>query len=309
MRANIFILFLALLFVSCEHKDLCYMHPHDKEVRILFDWSHIHEQNIPRTVKVILFPVGGSAYMEFDLPSEGGIINAPSGDYEIVSFNSDSYVNHMEYEDFSGDNNLVVCSVKSKVFPGKYMSPDFLCWAKMADGWTDLEDNHLVRMIPERKVAKVTYDIRGIDGIDKAKTFYGVFSGCSVEVDLHEGICVERKIEGMRHDVVINMDYKDNALQGSFWLLGGGFTHTKRESDEHMHFLTIYWEKKDGKFGCTTVDITEQVPCGNELGTTMEDFHIELVLDINITDEDGNEDGMFEPDVEDWEDIEVDIPL
>lgn len=309
MRTNIFILFLALLAVSCEHKDLCYMHPHDKEVRISFDWSRIQEQNIPRMVKVILFPVDGSAYMEFDLPPEGGIINAPGGDYDIVSFNSDSYVNHMEDVDFSDDNELVVCSAESRTFPGKYVSPDFLCWTKVTDGWTDLEDNHLVRMAPERKVAKVTYDIRGISGIDKAKAFYGVFSGCSVEVGLHDGICVERESEKVRHDIVINMDYKDNAFQGSFWLLGGGFTPTQRESDEHTHSLTIYWEKRNGKFGYTTVDITEQVPCDNKLGATMEDFHIELVLDIDITDEDGNEDGMFDPDVEDWEDIEVDIPL
>lgn len=35
MRSGIISMLLILLFASCEHKDLCYSHPHDKEVRIL----------------------------------------------------------------------------------------------------------------------------------------------------------------------------------------------------------------------------------------------------------------------------------
>ena len=53
MRSGIISMLLILLFASCEHKDLCYSHPHDKEVRILFDWSNIHVDNIPKVVAVI----------------------------------------------------------------------------------------------------------------------------------------------------------------------------------------------------------------------------------------------------------------
>lgn len=46
-----FILYILLLccavLTACEHKDLCYNHPHDKELRIRFDWSAIDKSTFP----------------------------------------------------------------------------------------------------------------------------------------------------------------------------------------------------------------------------------------------------------------------
>lgn len=32
---------LSMIFVSCEHKELCYSHPHSAKVSVVFDWSQM----------------------------------------------------------------------------------------------------------------------------------------------------------------------------------------------------------------------------------------------------------------------------
>lgn len=50
---------LALLaMTACEHKELCYEHPHVGFVRVLFDWSQLPGAN-PECMYVRFFPEGG----------------------------------------------------------------------------------------------------------------------------------------------------------------------------------------------------------------------------------------------------------
>ena len=55
-----FILYILLLccavLTACEHKDLCYNHPHDKELRIRFDWSAIDKKAHSQCGESDLFP-------------------------------------------------------------------------------------------------------------------------------------------------------------------------------------------------------------------------------------------------------------
>lgn len=58
--------------------------------------------------------------------------------------------------------------------------------------------------------------------------------------------------------------------------------------------------------------MTQQIHCENPIGLPMEDFSI--VVDLNLAHPDGGDDtddteGFFDPEVEGWEDIEIDIPL
>lgn len=42
-----------LLFIACEHKELCYSHPHFVSVRVTFDWSQIYNHEKPSGMRVI----------------------------------------------------------------------------------------------------------------------------------------------------------------------------------------------------------------------------------------------------------------
>ena len=45
-------------FSSCEHKDLCYHHPHTKTVRVEFDWRDAPDAN-PDGMCVFFYPLDG----------------------------------------------------------------------------------------------------------------------------------------------------------------------------------------------------------------------------------------------------------
>ena len=292
MRSGIISMLLILLFASCEHKDLCYSHPHDKEVRILFDWSNIHVDNIPKVVAVIFRNEETNTVAEFALPPEGGIVMIPDGAYEFTAY------------------NIATTPVSHKLKGKYYETPDFLCLENQKVVLTDFENTRLITAKPIRRTARVDYRINGIERLEKADAIYAVLSGCSAELELYTGCCVERHEDGIQHNIVFEVDKWKQ--QGWFYMFGGGFTPENRRTSEHVHILSIYAVYKDNKYKKLDIDVTQQIHCENPIGLPMEDFSI--VVDLNLAHPDGGDDtddteGFFDPEVEGWEDIEIDIPL
>lgn len=298
---------LFLLFASCEHKDLCYSHPHDKEVRILFDWSNIHKDNIPKVVAVIFRNEETNTVAEFALPPEGGKVMIPDGAYEFIAYNIGQYGNIFKE---TNAGRIATTPVSHKLKGKYYETSDFLCLENQRVMLTDSENTRLITAKPIRRTAKVDYRINGIERLEKADAVYAVLSGCSAELELYTGCCVERHEEGVRNFIVFEVDkWKQN---GWFYMFGGGFTPEKRRTSEHVHILSIYAVYKDNKYKKLDIDVTPQIRCENPIGLPMEDFSIIVDLDLAHPDEGDETDdteGFFDPEVEDWEDIEVDIPL
>lgn len=127
MRSGIISMLLILLFASCEHKDLCYSHPHDKEVRILFDWSNIHVDNIPKVVAVIFRNEETNTVAEFALPPEGGIVMIPDGAYEFTAYNIGQYGNIFKE---TNAGRIATTPVSHKLKGKYYETPDFFVFGK-----------------------------------------------------------------------------------------------------------------------------------------------------------------------------------
>lgn len=49
---------LSMIFVSCEHKELCYNHPHSTKVSVVFDWSQMPAAYAPGGMRVIFYILG-----------------------------------------------------------------------------------------------------------------------------------------------------------------------------------------------------------------------------------------------------------
>lgn len=298
---------LILLFASCEHKDLCYSHPHDKEVRILFDWSNIHVDNIPKVVAVIFRNEETNTVAEFALPPEGGIVMIPDGAYEFTAYNIGQYGNIFKE---TNAGRIATTPVSHKLKGKYYETPDFLCLENQKVVLTDFENTRLITAKPIRRTARVDYRINGIERLEKADAIYAVLSGCSAELELYTGCCVERHEDGIQHNIVFEVDKWKQ--QGWFYMFGCGFTPENRRTSEHVHILSIYAVYKDNKYKKLDIDVTQQIHCENPIGLPMEDFSI--VVDLNLAHPDGGDDtddteGFFDPEVEGWEDIEIDIPL
>ena len=58
---------LSMIVVSCEHKKLCYSHPHSAKVSVEFEWSQMPEAYSPGGMRVIFYPRNGGEEIVRDL--------------------------------------------------------------------------------------------------------------------------------------------------------------------------------------------------------------------------------------------------
>ena len=88
----------AWLLAGCEHKDLCYDHPHTAEVDVVFDWNYAPDAETNKEVESMclwFYPVdeAGNRTGEcqyYDLTGlKGGRIEIPTGRYQVLYYNSD----------------------------------------------------------------------------------------------------------------------------------------------------------------------------------------------------------------------------
>lgn len=51
IRFSLVFIFLWIGLTACEHKDLCYDHPHFATVRVIFDWTKISNHDKPEGMR------------------------------------------------------------------------------------------------------------------------------------------------------------------------------------------------------------------------------------------------------------------
>lgn len=79
IRFCLVFIFLWMGLTACEHKDLCYDHPHFATVRVVFDWTKISNHDKPEGMRVVFYPTDDeSNTWIFDFPGgEGGKWSSP----------------------------------------------------------------------------------------------------------------------------------------------------------------------------------------------------------------------------------------
>ena len=89
---------ISLSGISCEHKDLCYQHPHIATVQVEFDWSYAPDAERNNEVEGMclwFYPVGEGGTqtgtpMRYDLTGmKGGTVEIPVGRYQVLYYNND----------------------------------------------------------------------------------------------------------------------------------------------------------------------------------------------------------------------------
>ena len=83
IRFSLVFIFLWMGLTACEHKDLCYDHPHFATVRVVFDWTKISNHDKPEGMRVVFYPTDDeSNTWIFDFPGgEDGEVELPENDY------------------------------------------------------------------------------------------------------------------------------------------------------------------------------------------------------------------------------------
>lgn len=75
------------VLAACDHKDLCYDHPHAVPARINVDWSRFTQEQ-PTGMTVMLFPQdGGTPYTSLSNNTAYTDVNVPPDDYCVLVYN------------------------------------------------------------------------------------------------------------------------------------------------------------------------------------------------------------------------------
>ena len=98
MKRLFYLMALALLFTACEHKELCYLHPHTAQLLVEFDWSYAPDAERDNAVEGMclwFYPVDEEGTqtgepLRYDLAGmKGGTVEIPVGRYQILYYNND----------------------------------------------------------------------------------------------------------------------------------------------------------------------------------------------------------------------------
>lgn len=88
---------LMMFTTSCEHKDLCYHHPHMAKIYVEFNWQNAPDAN-PLGMCVFFYPEDGGDPVRADFSSRasgsravvGGEVTLKAGNYRIITYNNDT---------------------------------------------------------------------------------------------------------------------------------------------------------------------------------------------------------------------------
>lgn len=308
----------ALGVISCRHKDLCYEHPHTEKLNVVFDWSKAPDAEVTG-MYLYVYPVSGGAYDQFYLPKEGGVVDIPSGVYHLVAVNagteatrisgSESFetivLHTREAETLEGMTSMSISGDIPKA-EGTETQRTVLCpdpmYASREQGVevleaasVDVRQSQSIVVYPEEVTCTYTYEIRNVENLEHLSDVSGTLSGMSPAY--YVGL-------DQVHSELTTLPFStqsDNVstLSGTFMTFGCPVNASKAE-EEHM--MVIYAIMSDGSQHYFTYDVTDQVH------NAPDPSRVHIVLDGLSLPEPAPE-GGFVPDIGEWEDENVSLPM
>ena len=179
---------LSMIVVSCEHKELCYSHPHSAKVSVEFEWSQMPEAYSPGGMRVIFYPRNGGEEIVRDFVGKrGGCVEIPSGVYDVVCFNNDTQ--RVKYNVADGFSSIAATTGVAQVGDVKaFRTPDYLCGGRMVAVEVEVKIGceQIIVLPVAPMVCRYTYTVRGVKNLQN-------FSEC---VAVQQAMCSEYSVGG-----------------------------------------------------------------------------------------------------------------
>lgn len=299
---------------SCEHKELCYDHSDAVDVEVVFDWCNAPDAS-PESMSLYLFPAGGEALRYEFTDCRGGTIRVPVGSYEALCLNSDTenvtYRNAECRETFevttrTADllSGLSVLGVLSDGVPRvdgteseRVILPPDMLWSDYAES-VELKPTAgtpTVTLSPEMSICRYTVEIRNAVNLKYVSGISGSLS--SMAESLYPGVGCDATCKTgatIPFDAAVSAD--KSTVTGELFAFGC-------PSARKTHTLTVYAVLSDESKWYYTYDVTDQIHSAPD----RRDVHI--VLDGLPLPKPIVNGGGFQPDVDDWQSVNVDIEM
>ena len=281
------LLFTQTTLTSCYQKELCYTHPHTKNVEVTFDWLHAPTAH-PATMRLYTFSKDSEWRMHHEFTDcHGGRIGLSQGVYDALCINSDTprnFFRNMEnmetFEVYTRDIAVLdgVNAAVSKLPRAKGVERERMVF-QPDSVWCDVtlspliipsdesmqSSLHTLTLYPKPLFRTCTVDIRNVQNMKHLRGVSATLSGMAGGVMASTGIPTDELVT-----VAFGMEkqWDGSTLQGSLRTFGYNARH-----DSSKHKLSIYALLDDGSRKFYTYDVTEQIR------NAKDPFHIHIVLD------------------------------
>lgn len=307
----------ALLLGGCEHKELCYRHPHGAEdLEVRYEWEKAPEAH-PAVMTLYLYAEGGGDFLRFDFTDRtGGTVRVPSGRYRTLSLNGDAQA--LSLRGTETHAGFEITTPEAELLPGLEGLGIQSAGAPRAEGtggervaaspdtlWCDrslaLEvaagGRNLLTHTPVRKVCYYTVEILGVRNLNYTTGVSATLSGLAG--GYHPGSDAP---SAERVTVPFELEAADDGttLRGRFLTFGD---NTSGEDGSVRHVLTVYAVLTDGSKWYHDYDVTEQLHAAADPWEVL--LRVEgLSLPKPIVNG-----GGLQPTVDDWQDVAIDIEM
>lgn len=302
----------ALLFVSlasCEHKDIVWPGESVREVTVKFEWDNAPDAD-PEGMSLYFFPQ--SPYGEvwkFDIAGrEGGTVELPTGDYQMVAYNTgvqgvkiegtDSYESIMAAAMSTGKEGVV--TPVGTMYGATVSHIEVTeCGVRYITSAGTIKEcgQSLVRCIPDSITTDYTVIVKNVEGTAGVSTVKASLEGVGSGVYLSDS-----EVSGIPSSVVfpLSVDNGNSMLYGKT----SAFAPAMVKNDYELQIAVTFSNQKT--IACK-YDVTAQVVNSHSMRNVLiivDGLSIPHPGDPDYPDDDI---GGIDTDVEGWVTIETDI--
>lgn len=331
MKRYLYITFAVVwVLIGCTHKELCYHHPHQKDVTVVFDWSGAPNVT-PRSMCVYFYAEDGSSWQRFDFNGHlGGTAKLHVGRYHAIFYNNDttgllfsdtdSFEKHTLYtregdvlEPIYGNTARHTPRARNTEDQMVTICPDMVYGGYAVDievtdfgvkySYVSSRNNVLVTvdspdivltLYPVQQTARYTYEITNVKNLKYASSMCASLSGMAYSLAIGEG---ELSPTNVIIPFAAKPELANNRITGEFITFG----HHPANDEKHMFVLYVIFD--NGEKYYYTFDVTDQVD------EAEDSLHIHLEInDLSFPTPIYNGNG-FQVGVDDWERVEQDLIL
>lgn len=311
---------ILMLFAAaaCQHKDLCYDHPHQSGLEVNIDWTKAPDADV-ETMELFLFPAeGGKAIHHTFQNRDGGRLTVPQGTYRAICTSTGRGANRFSgletsFEEFAVSTRTVgdaeaYYALKSELSDNvpkadqaeaenTIVEPDMLYSGRLGGG-IEVRDRQVgkITFYPEQKTPRYTIIVKNISNLQNTKDCMASISSLSngffLGADSPESGKAIQAIQMSRTD--------DSTVQGDMTFFGHCNETLAR------HYISLYFILLDGTGVYYSSDITEKFndPAikGRMKATIVLDLGIEIPKPIT------NGSG-FQPTLDGWRNESIEVSM
>lgn len=301
---------------ACEHKDLCYVHPHNPEesAKVIFDWQKAPDAE-PASMAVYFFSQKGGEALRYDFTDRaGGTVRIPNDTYDALCMNSDQsdieLRNTDRFETFEISTptvsllgGLSPLGISSDSAPRAEGTEEERVAAAPQALWCDYSGNlvfdttnypHTVTLYPEEVICHYTIEIRNATNLKYT-------TGLSASISsLSGGFKPGAK---QLSDELVTVPFDLTVEQDNTTLTGATAVFGHCASTQVKHQLIVYAVLSDESKWYYTYDVTDQIH------SAPDPKNVHILLDGLPLPKPIVNGGGLQPDVDEWQSVDIDIEM